>query len=86
MSAQSFIGYIMLIFFTAAIWGCAGYLVGNVIVPWGNGFIGVFNPSQDSYNTAYLLVQIIIASPFVGLLLWGYDHINNSNQQSGGDQ
>ena len=85
MSAQSLIGYIILIVFGAIIWGVSGYIVSDIILPWGNGFISAFNPAQDSYNTAFLLVQIIIASPFVGLLYWGYDHLNNSNQQSGGD-
>jgi len=85
MSSQSTIGFIIVVVFSAIIWGVSGYVTGNVIVPWGNNFIGVFNAQQDSYNTAYLLVQIIMASPFIGLLLWGYDHLNNSNNQSGGD-
>ena len=85
MSAQSLIGFGVLVVFTALIWGATGYIVGNVIVPWGNNFILVYTASQDSYNTALLLIQIMVASPFVTLLLWGYDHINNSNQQSGGD-
>jgi len=84
MSSQSLIGFGIMVVFTAAIWGASGYLTGNVIVPWGNSFLGTFNPMQDSYNTAYLLVQIILASPFIGLLLWGYDHLNNSNTESGG--
>jgi len=84
MSSQSLIGFGIMVVFTAAIWGVAGYLTGNVIVPWGNGFLETFSPMQDSYNTAYLLVQIILASPFIGLLLWGYDHLNNSNTESGG--
>jgi hypothetical protein len=85
MSSQSLIGFLILVVFTALIWGASGYVVGNIIIPWGNGFIGVFNPMQDSYNTALLLTQIIVASPFIALLLWGYDHLNNSNMQSGGD-
>ena len=85
MSAQSLIGFGVLVVFTALIWGATGYIVGNVIVPWGNNFILVYTASQDSYNTALLLIQIMVAAPFVSLLLWGYDHINNSNQQSGGD-
>jgi hypothetical protein len=85
MSSQSLIGYMIIVVFSLIIWGVAGYVVGNILIPWGNGFITAFNPQQDSYDTAYLLLQIIIASPFVGLLLWGYDHINNSNMQSGGD-
>ena len=85
MSAQSTIGFIIVVVFTAIIWGVSGYVTGDIIVPWGNRFITTFNAAQDSYNTAYLLVQIIVASPFIGLLLWGYDHINNSNNQSGGN-
>lgn len=87
MSSQSLIGYMMLVVFSLIIWGVSGYLVGNIIVPWGNGFLSLpgLPPSQDAFNTAYLLVQIIVASPFIGLLLWGYDHLNNSNMQSGGD-
>ena len=86
MSSQSLIGYAIVVTFTAIIWGVSGYLVGNIIIPWGNHFIASFNPGQDSYDTAYLLTQIIVASPLFGLLLWGYDHINNSNQQSSGEQ
>jgi hypothetical protein len=87
MSSQSLIGYIIVVVFSAIIWGAAGYVTGNVIVPWGNNFITSFAlVGQDSYNTAYLLIQIIVASPLVGLLFWGYDHINNSNMQSGGEQ
>jgi len=85
MSAQSLIGFGILIVFGALIWGASGYVVGNIIVPWGNSFLLVYNASQDSYNTALTLIQIMVASPFLMLLLWGYDHINNSNQQSGGD-
>ena len=85
MSAQSLIGYGILIVFGALIWGASGYVVGNVIVPWGNGFITYGVASQDSFNTALTLIQIMVASPFLMILLWGYDHINNSNQQSGGD-
>lgn len=84
MSAQSLIGYGVLIVFGALIWGASGYVVGNVIVPWGNSFLLVYNASQDSYNTALTLIQIMVASPFLMLLLWGYDHINNSNSDSGG--
>lgn len=84
MSAQSLIGYGILIVFGALIWGVAGYIVGNVIVPWGNGFIAFGVASQDSYNTALTLIQIMVASPFLMILLWGYDHINNSNMESGG--
>jgi hypothetical protein len=87
MSAQSLIGYAILIVFGAAIFGVSGYLVSWVILPWGNHFIGSgFLVSQDSFNTAFLITQIFVASPFITLLLWGYDHLNNSNQQSGGDQ
>lgn len=86
MSAQSLIGYVMLIVFGAMIWISSGYIVSQILIPWGNGFITVFHPMQDSYNTAETLVQIIVASPFFGLLLWGYDHLNNSNASSGGDQ
>ena len=85
MSAQSLIGYAILIVFGSMIWIASGYIVADVIIPWGNGFIMTFSPMQDSYNTAELLLQMVIASPFFGLLLWGYDHINNSNSQSGGD-
>lgn len=84
MSAQSLIGYGILIVFGALIWGMSGYVVGSILVPWGNGFIVFGVASQDSYNTTLLLIQIIVASPFVMLLLWGYDHINNSNMESGG--
>ena len=77
----------MLIIFTAAIYGGCGYIVSLVLLPWGNHFLGSsFLQSQDSFNTAFTLVQIMVATPFVLLLLWGYDHLNNSNQQSGGDQ
>lgn len=86
MSAQSMIGYLIIIVFAAIIWGVSGYVVSIVIIPWGNNFIATFMPMQDSYNTASLLLQIIVASPFLGLLLWGFDHINNANRQSGGDQ
>ena len=85
MSSQSLIGYGIVVVFGLIIWGVSGYIADNVIIPWGNNFITTFNPMQDSYDTAALLVQIIIASPMFGLLLWGYDHLNNSNQQSGGD-
>jgi len=84
MSAQSLIGYGVLIVFGALIWGASGYVVGNILVPWGNGFIINGIASQDSYNTALLLIQIVVASPFLMLLLWGYDHINNSNESGGG--
>ena len=83
MGAQSLIGFGMLVVFGALIWGVSGYVVGNILVPWGNGFILIYAASQDSYNTAQTLLQIIVASPFLGLLLWGYDHINNSNMQGG---
>ena len=87
MSSQSLIGFGMLVTFTAAIYGACGYLVSWVILPWGNKFLySGFLQSQDSFNTAFTLVQIMVATPFVLLLLWGYDHLNNSNQQSGGDQ
>ena len=86
MSSQSLIGYAILAVFTAIIWGVSGYLVGNVIVPWGNMFMTHGAAMQDSYDTAYLLLQIIIASPMFALLLWGYDHLNNSNAESGGDR
>ncbi|MDD2246324.1 MAG: hypothetical protein PHC39_04500 [Proteiniphilum sp.] len=87
MSAQSLIGFIIMVVFSAIIFGCSGYVVGNVIIPWGNHFLnGWFLQSQDSYNTAYLILQIFIASPIIALFLWGYDHLNNSNRQSGGDQ
>ena len=84
MSAQSLIGYGILIVFGALIWGASGYIVGNVIVPWGNDFIMLGVASQDSFNTAQTLIQIMVASPFLMLLLWGYDHINNANTDSGG--
>lgn len=86
MSAQSLIGYIIMVVFSGIIFGCCGFVVGNVIIPWGNTFLnGMFMVSQDSYNTAFLLLQIFIASPIIALFLWGYDHLNNSNRQSGGD-
>jgi hypothetical protein len=85
MSSQSFIGYAIIIVFSLIIWGMAGYAV-DLLVPWGNRFLVGYAQSQDSFNTAYLLIQITISSPFIGLLLWGYDHINNSNSQSGGDR
>ena len=84
MSAQSFIGYMILIVFGAMIFGACGYIV-DLLVPWGNSFLSGFSQSQDAMNTAHLIIQIFIASPFLALLLWGYDHINNSNKQSGGD-
>lgn len=86
MSAQSLIGYGILVVFGAMIWIASGYIVADVLIPWGNGFINTFAPMQDSYNTAETLLQIVVASPFFGLLLWGYDHLNNSNMTSGGDQ
>lgn len=86
MSSQSLIGYAIIMVFSAVIWGVSGYVVGNVIVPWGNFFITTGPVMQDSYDTAYLILQIIIASPMFGLLLWGYDHLNNSNAESGGDR
>jgi hypothetical protein len=86
MSAQSLIGYGILVVFGAMIWIASGYVVADVLIPWGNGFINTFHPMQDSYNTAETLLQIVVASPFFGLLLWGYDHLNNSNSGSGGDQ
>lgn len=86
MSSQSFIGYAIIIVFSLVIWNMAGYIV-DLLIPWGNTFLYSGYPqSQDSFNTAYLLIQIIISSPFIGLLLWGYDHMNNSNTQSGGDR
>ena len=85
MSSQSFIGYAIIIVFSLIIWGMAGFAV-DLIVPWGNRFLIGFAQSQDSFNTAQLLLQIIVSSPFIGLMLWGYDHINNSNSQSGGDR
>lgn len=86
MSAQSLIGYGIMVVFGAMIWIASGYIVADVLIPWGNGFITTFHPMQDSYNTAETLLQIVVASPFSGLLLWGYDHLNNSNASSGGDQ
>lgn len=85
MSAQSIIGYGIIIVFSLVIWGMAGYVV-DIIVPWGNQFLNTYPQSQDSMNTAYFLLQIIVSSPFIGLLLWGYDHINNANSESGGDR
>lgn len=85
MSSQSMIGYGILIVFGAAIWGMAGYVTGNIIMPWGNTFIHNGVAAQDAYDSAYLIVQIIIASPFFGLLLWGYDHIMNSLSDTSGD-
>jgi len=85
MSSQSFIGYAIIIAFSLIIWGMAGYAI-DLIVPWGNRFLIGYAQSQDSLNTAHLLLQIVVSSPFIGLLLWGYDHINNSNSQSGGDR
>ncbi len=85
MSAQSMIGYGILIVFGAAIWGMAGYVVGNAIMPWSAHFIVNGVASQDAYNAAYLIYQIIIASPFFGLLLWGFDHITNSLSDTGGE-
>jgi hypothetical protein len=83
MSSQSFIGFIILVAFTAIIFGVCGYIV-DILVPWGNNFLSLgYSVSQDSFNTAHLLIQIFVASPFIALLLWGYDHINNSNKQSG---
>ena len=85
MSSQSMIGYGMLIVFGAAIWGMAGYVTGNIIMPWGNGFINNGVASQDAFNSAFIIVQIVIASPFFGLLLLGYDHIMNSLSDTSGD-
>jgi hypothetical protein len=85
MSAQSLLGYIVVIGFAAVTWGVSGYITGNIMLGWGNGFVNTWHLAQDSYNTAYLLVQIIVASPIFGLLLWGYDHINNSNSQQESD-
>jgi len=85
MSSQSFIGYAIIIVFSLIIWGMAGYAI-DLIVPWGNRLLIGYAQSQDSLNTAHLLLQIVVSSPFIGLLLWGYDHINNSNSQSGGDR
>ena len=44
MSAQSLIGYVMLIVFGAMIWISSGYIVSQILIPWGNGFITVFHP------------------------------------------
>jgi hypothetical protein len=85
MSSQSFIGYAIIIVFSLVIWGIAGYIV-DILVPWGNIFLNGFAQSQDSMDAAYFIIQVIISSPFIGLLLWGYDHLNNANTQSGGDR
>lgn len=85
MSSQSFIGYAIIIVFSLVIWGLAGYAV-DLIVPWGNRFLIGFAQSQDSLDAANFIIQVIISSPFIGMLLWGYDHINNANTQSGGDR
>jgi hypothetical protein len=79
------IGYGILIVFGAAIWGMAGYVTGNILMSWGNGFINNGVASQDAFDSAFIIVQIIIASPFFGLLLWGYDHIMNSLSDTSGD-
>lgn len=86
MSSQSFIGYMIIVIFSLIIWNMAGYVV-QILVPWGNQFLYAgYAQSQDAMNTAYLILQIIISSPFIGLLFWGFDHINNSNSQAGGDR
>ena len=85
MSSQSMIGYAIMIVFGAAIWGVAGYVTGNIILPWSGNFLAGGAASQDSFNTTSLLIQIIVASPFFGLLLWGYDHIMNSLSSAGDD-
>lgn len=85
MSAQSLIGYAIMIVFGAIIWEASGYIIANILFPWGNAFITSFAPMQDSYNTASLLGQIVVASPLLGLMLWGFDHLNNSNSTAGDD-
>jgi preprotein translocase subunit SecE len=85
MSSQSFIGYAILVVFSLIIFGMSGYVV-DLLIPWGNRFLIGYAQSQDSLNTVHLLLQILVSSPFISLLLIGYDHINNSNSQSGGDR